>query len=70
MSTVAALLESAMIALVLAVAIGLLAFGLFYATDALERNLDRPERELVPATVPASSAASVVVVLDSTRDAA
>jgi hypothetical protein len=44
-ATLGALLESGMIALVLAAAIGLLAFGLFFATDALERGLDRPDRD-------------------------
>jgi hypothetical protein len=59
-ATVGALLESGMIALVLAAVIGLLAFGLFYVTDALERGLDRPAPGLAPRPAPPA----LVVVTD------
>jgi hypothetical protein len=51
-ATVVALLESGMIALVLAAVIGVLAFGLFYVTDALERGLDRPGPGFAPRPAP------------------
>ncbi|HEV7526056.1 MAG TPA: hypothetical protein VGP92_13885 [Acidimicrobiia bacterium] len=47
--TITSLAESGAYALLLAGGLGLVAFGLFTATDAIENDLDRQDRELAAA---------------------